>query len=271
MHYNSINETEELEETIKTEKVEGLIYNIQRYSLHDGPGIRTIVFLKGCPLRCPWCANPESQHSVIEHMGAEVVGKLVTVNEVIDVVKRDSAFYKRSGGGMTLSGGEPLMQPCFSSKLVDEAKNLGINVTIETSGYQRWDLLWKVIEKIDVVLLDIKTMDSNLHKKLMGADNELILQNAKKMSILNKHVIVRIPVIPGYNDSVLNLSETAQFCNDSGIKELHFLPYHQLGVHKYEKLNREYLLKNTKPINKEKLLIDASSMQDKYGITVKVY
>ncbi|MFA6881821.1 MAG: 4Fe-4S cluster-binding domain-containing protein, partial [Aminobacterium sp.] len=122
-----------MDNSIRT--LNGCIFNIQRYSLHDGPGIRTIVFLKGCPLRCPWCANPESQNASPEMMGSEMVGKVVTVDDVIRVVEKDSVFYKRSGGGMTLSGGEPLMQPEFSTALMTVAKEHGFNTAIETSGF----------------------------------------------------------------------------------------------------------------------------------------
>lgn len=249
----------------------GLIYDIQRYSLHDGPGIRTIIFLKGCPLRCPWCANPESQICKIEKMGNEEVGRFITVEEAIDIAKRDMPFYKRSGGGITLSGGEPLMQPEFSRALVQAAKDIGINVAIETSGYQKWDLAWDVLEDIDTVLFDIKAFDKDLHKEIVGVSNELILDNLKKLSHLNKNIIGRLPVIPDNNDSFKNLSQTLDFCKSIGIKEVHLLPYHQLGVHKYEKLNREYILKTNKSISQEKLKEDARKLELQYEIDVKVY
>lgn len=252
-------------------KIQGLIFNIQRYSVHDGPGIHTIVFLKGCPLRCPWCANPESQKFEIEKMGDEKVGKFVAVEEVINVVKKDMVFYKRSGGGMTLSGGEPLMQPEFSRALVIEAKKIGINVAIETSGYQEWDRLWEVMEHVDYVLYDIKAIDPNLHMRLLNVCNELILQNIEKLVKKNKQVIVRIPVIPQCNDSYYNLSQTAEYCKDIGIKEMHFLPYHQLGVHKYAKLNRQYALKDLKALDKEELIKTARELQDKFRVVIKVY
>lgn len=249
----------------------GLIYDVQRYSLHDGPGIRTIIFLKGCPLRCPWCANPESQSCKVEKMGDEEVGRLITVEEAMEVVKRDMPFYKRSGGGMTLSGGEPLMQPKFSKALVQAAKDEGINVAIETSGYQKWDLAWEVLEDVDFILFDIKAFDKDLHRKTVGVDNELILDNFKKLSTLNKNITARVPVIPGQNDSLDNLSRTVEYCKTLGIEEVHFLPYHQLGVHKYEKLNREYKLETNSNIDKEKLKKDASNLQSTYGVQVIVH
>lgn len=252
-------------------KTEGLIYDIQRYSLHDGPGIRTIVFLKGCPLRCPWCANPESQSCNKEKMGDQEVGQIYTVEEAVQAVKRDMPFYQRSGGGMTLSGGEPLMQAEFSKALVKAAKEAGINVAIETSGYQEWDLAWQVLEDIDHILFDVKAFDKDLHKKIVGVDNGLILGNLEKLSKVNKDITVRVPVIPDKNDSFDNLSQTVKHCKSLGIEEVHFLPYHQLGVHKYEKLDREYELKNKKSIDKEELEDLATDLQSRYGVQVKVY
>ncbi len=267
MRYNC-KESDEIKDIAS---ITGLIYNIQRYSLHDGPGIRTLIFLKGCPLNCLWCANPESQRPVIEHMGNDVVGKYITAKEVIDIAKRDMAFYNRSGGGITLSGGEPLKQYEFSKAVISEAKRLNINVAVETSGYQKWDCLWEVLEETDIVLYDIKTMDAKQHMEFTGVSNKLILDNAKRLSRLNKNLIVRIPIIPELNDSFVNLSKTARFCKETGIKEMHFLPYHQLGVHKYQRLNREYKLNHVKPVNKEKLIDDAGKIHDKYGVVITVY
>lgn len=251
--------------------VKGLIYNIQRYSLHDGPGIRTIVFLKGCSLYCPWCANPESQSTKIELMGDEVVGKEVSVGEVIKVVERDKPFYDRSGGGMTLSGGEPLQQPTFAEALVKEAKKRDINIAIETSGFQKWNLLWKVVKDIDVVLLDIKIMDPAKHKDIIGVDNHTILYNAKKMVDTGKEVIVRVPVIPGYTDSLENLNGIAGFCRDIGVNEIHFLPYHRLGVNKYGQLGRAYKLHGIKPILREDLEAMSMKISEQFQVKITVH
>lgn len=251
-------------------EIKGLIYDIQRYSLHDGPGIRTIVFLKGCPLSCLWCANPESQKPETEEMGDETIGRIATVDDVMSIVKKDFPFYKRSGGGLTISGGEPLMQPDFTKALIDAAKSMGINVAIETTGFQRWEVVNAVLKDADYILFDIKTMDSDSHKELTGADNGLILQNIRKLSSFRKQIIVRVPVIPGCNNSFHNLSETVKLCRDIGINEVHLLPYHQLGVHKYNKLNREYQLNNIKFDDKEKLISDADKLQNEYGVVVKV-
>lgn len=249
----------------------GVIFDIQRYSIHDGPGIRTIVFLKGCQLHCPWCANPESQSKNIEPMGDKIVGSEVSVKDIIDIVERDKPFYDRSGGGMTLSGGEPLSQWAFSQALVNEAKKREINVAIETSGFQTWDLLWKVVENIDIILYDVKIIDPKKHKETIGVDNGIILDNAKKLMEMGKELIVRVPVIPGYTDSIENLNRTAEFCKDIGVKKLHFLPYHQLGVHKYQKLNREYKLHDIKPISKERLKTMAMRIGEQFHIDTVLY
>ena len=259
------------EQNKKNNDIKGIIFDIQRYSIHDGPGIRTIVFLKGCQLHCPWCANPESQSRRIEPMGDKIVGREVSAKDIIDIVERDKPFYDRSDGGMTLSGGEPLLQWAFSQALVKEAKKRGINVGIETSGFQNWDLLWKVVKDIDTILYDIKIMDPKEHKEIIGADNKIILDNAKKIIQMGKELIVRVPVTPEYTDSIENLNKIAKFCKDIGVKQIHFLPYHQLGVHKYQKLNREYKLHNIKPVSKEKIKAMAMKIEEQFHIDIILY
>lgn len=252
------------------ESNKGLIYNIQRYSLHDGPGIRTIVFLKGCPLRCKWCSNPESQKMDIEMMGSQEVGRIATVDEIFDVVSRDKVFYDESNGGMTLSGGEPLMQPDFANALVLEAKKRNIHVAIETTGFQQWQSLWKVVEKIDLVLFDIKVMDSKRHEKFVGVPNGLILENVKKLAGMNKDIIVRIPIIPGCNDSWDNLAKTSEFCKNIGVKNIELLPYHRLGEAKYDKLGRTYELKGLRTPSKEELREIASELTEEFKVKLSV-
>lgn len=174
----------------------------------------------------------------------KVAGKKVTVKEVLSIVEKDRIFYERSGGGVTLSGGEPLMQHEFSAALLAACKKKGLNTAIETSGYQKWELFLPILENTDLVLFDIKIMDSDLHRNTIGVPNDLILDNARKIVELGKDIIVRIPIIPGYNDSIENLRDTAEFAASIGVKEVHLLPYHRLGESKYNQLGRIYNLKD---------------------------
>lgn len=287
----------------------GIIFDIQRYSIHDGPGIRTIVFLKGCPLACPWCSNPESQKTApeIEYSAVDClrcrrcitacprqaltesndeiridrrrcdmcgeclkvcaaealrfVGKGMTVSQVMAVVEKDKVFYQKSGGGITLSGGEPLMQPQFSAALLARCKSQDIHTAIETTGFQVWDKMWPVIQKADVVLLDIKLWDSLRHYEIVGVTNKLILENTKKMVDSGKQVIIRVPIIPGYNDRVEELKEIATFARRIGVKELNLLPYHRLGEAKYRRLGREYQLNEVKVPTVEEIEAVAKQLQ----------
>ena len=258
------------ENQLPPSEIRGWVYNIQRYNLHDGPGIRTIIFLKGCPLRCPWCANPESQSFEPEMMGDEMIGYEITAKEAVDRAARDIAFFKRSGGGITLSGGEVVAQPDFSQAIVAEAKRRGIHITLETACCTSWETFIRVAENADVVLADIKTMDEQHHLKMVGISNFQILDNIKRYSALGKEIIVRIPVIPGFNDGPKNLWQTAAFCKVAGIREINLLPYHEMGVNKYKKLKKNYQLSGTRPPSKERLEGVASQLGQEFGIDVKV-
>ncbi len=225
--------------------VTGRIFNIQRFSVHDGPGIRTIVFLKGCFLRCKWCCNPESQEykiqTMIENGKEKTVGQDITVAEVIETVRRDMPYYKRSGGGMTLSGGECLCQIRFAEALLREAKENGINTAIETTAYAEFPLIEKILPYVDTVLMDIKHMDSAKHKEFTSAPNDLILENARKIAENAKELIIRVPVIPTFNDKEEEIKAIAEFAKSlKGVKKLHLLPYHNFGADKYAGLNRNY-------------------------------
>ena len=228
-------------------KVKGRVFDIQKYSVHDGPGIRTIVFLKGCALRCRWCCNPESQSFEIENMrtkdGSKLVGRDVTAGEIIDEVKKDFAFFRRSGGGLTLSGGEMLLQPDFSLALLKLARKNGMNTAVESTGYAPFETIEKLLPYIDTYLLDIKHVNSEKHKKFTGKDNELILQNAVKIAQLAKKCIVRVPTIPTFNDTPEEIREIARFAKGQmRVEEINLLPYHSFGRDKYDGLGREYLM-----------------------------
>ena len=222
----------------------GRIFDIQKFSVHDGPGIRTIVFLKGCLLRCRWCCNPESQEYHIQEMKEngkiKTVGRDVTVEEVLNEVEKDRIYFRRSGGGITLSGGESMCQPDFAEALLAEAHERGINTAIETTANVPWETVARLLPHLDTVLLDIKHMNSEKHKEFTTQPNELILENAKKIAHSGVNLIVRVPVIPTFNDTVEEISAIARFAHSIGVKHMHLLPYHRFGYDKYVGLGREY-------------------------------
>lgn len=225
----------------------GRIFNIQRFSVHDGPGVRTIVFLKGCALRCRWCCNPESQKSEIQQMTVggtvKTVGYDVTVSEVMETVNRDRIYYRRSGGGVTLSGGEMLCQADFSAALLRACKEEGINTAVESTGFAPYEQIEKCLPYIDTYLMDIKHTDSEKHKLFTTQPNELILENAKKIARDAKRLVIRVPVIPTFNDTVEEISGIAAFAKSLGtVTDIHLLPYHKYGTDKYAGLGREYTL-----------------------------
>ena len=273
--------------------MKGCVFNIQRYSVHDGPGIRTIVFLKGCPLRCKWCSNPESQSLALQVAynsekciggecllcqrvckeraifypgigtvrweknkctecgacaeicpaeGFSIWGEMREVNDVIDDVEKDMMFYARSNGGLTLSGGEPLMQAEFTKALLKEAKKRCIHTAIETTLFADWEITKSVLEFLDYVLVDIKCMDSKKHSAFTGVDNSLILANFKRLkeTYPDKPVRVRTPVIPGFNDNEEDIAAIVQFVKQYDGVEYELLKYHRFGKNKYEFLGRKY-------------------------------
>ena len=283
----------------------GLVFNIQRFSLHDGPGIRDLVFFKGCPLRCKFCDNPESQNgypelafnedrcigcgecqkvcpvgaitlsadekasidrSLCTNCGlcAEVCpakavrlyGEYLSVEEVLDIVQEDSPFYWRSNGGVTVSGGEPTFQAAFVHELLKEAKKRFIHTAIQTCGHSSWDCLEEICIYANLVFYDLKHMDPDKHQAFTGVTNKLILANIKKLSrrFPDTPVIVRTPVVPGFNDSDENIEATIKFLSGiSNVQEYRLLPYHKFGEPKYGQLDREYPLKGLKGIVQEKM------------------
>lgn len=236
-------------------KTKGRIFDIQKYSIHDGPGIRTIVFLKGCAFRCRWCCNPESQEYRIQPMifgGKEkTVGYDTTVEEVMAEVIKDMPYYVRSGGGLTLSGGESLLQPDFAVALLRAAKEYGINTAIETTGFAPFETVERYLEYLDYVLMDIKHMNEAKHKEFCGQSNKLVLENAKKIQQSGANLTIRVPVIPTFNNTTREIEDIARFAKDLGVKRLHLLPYHRLGEDKYKGLGREYLLSGIEPMTNE--------------------
>lgn len=240
------------------ENLKGRIFNIQRFSVHDGEGIRTIVFFKGCYLRCRWCCNPESQNREIETMyenGVEkIVGRDVTVDEIMPEIRADAQYYRRSGGGVTLSGGEMLCQADFAAELLKTCKEEGFNTAVESTACASEEKIRKVLPYIDNWLLDIKSMDNEKHKEYTGASNAQILKNAKILGESPINLIIRTPVIPTFNDTEEDISAIAEFIkNLNSATAYHLLPYHRLGLDKYAKLKRTYSMKDILPPTDEKM------------------
>lgn len=233
--------------------VKGRIFDIQRFSIHDGNGIRTIVFLKGCVLRCRWCCNPESQEYAIQTMMVQgkpkIIGQDVTVGEVLDIVERDRPYYRRSGGGLTLSGGESLCQPEFARALLKGASEIGLTTALESMGCAKYEVIDSILPYLDTYLLDIKHMNGAKHKEFTGRSNELMLENARRIAASGQtELVIRVPVIPTFNDTSEEIRDIARFADSlPGVARIHLLPYHRLGQDKYDGLNRPYLMDGILP------------------------
>ena len=217
----------------------GRIFDIQRYSIHDGEGIRTLVFFQGCFLRCRWCCNPESQ---------EGPGKEASVEEIMDVVEKDRPYYQRSGGGLTLSGGEVLRQPDFARDLLKTAKESGIHTAIESTAMAEYQEIEKILPYIDQFLMDIKHTNPIKHEAFTGRRNDMALENAVKIAESSlTRLIIRVPVVPGFNATTGEITDIARFTKTlPGVNEIHLLPYHRFGEGKYANLGRDYPMGDTK-------------------------
>jgi pyruvate formate lyase activating enzyme len=228
----------------------GLILRFERASIHDGEGLRTVVFLKGCPLRCKWCSTPESQRACIERFGDTVYGRQVSVEETLHEIRKDTAFFFHSHGGVTISGGEPLAQADFVTELLRGACKEGIHTAMESSLYGPFSDLSKTLPYLDTLLADIKHMDNDRHRELCGVENADILSNIQSVSAMKADVklVVRVPVIPGINDDAGHLIRLGEFCADlKRLQYVQLLPYHRLGTATYRKMNREYALPHILP------------------------
>ena len=254
----------------------GRIFDIQRFSIHDGPGIRTIVFLKGCVLRCKWCCNPESQEYKIQTMTVQgkpkIIGQDITVREVLDTVEKDRSYYRRSGGGLTLSGGESLCQPDFCYALLRGAKEYGISTAMESMACADYSIIEKILPYLDTYLMDIKHTNAQKHKQFTGKSNELMLENAMKVAKSGLcELVIRVPVIPTFNCSVEEIKSIAKFAAClPGVKKLHLLPYHRLGQDKYDGLGREYEMKHILPPSNETMQELLKAAQDVSGLDCQI-
>jgi len=297
-----------------------IIFNLQRYTINDGPGIRTTVFFKGCPLSCQWCANPEgimpdpqiilrrdkciesgrcvqacNQNAISLQIDGErdraqinwtkcnqclecvsvcpsqalsIVGTETSLEDIVKEVSSDSIFYRNSGGGVTASGGEPLYQWKFVKEMFKKLQAKGIHTALDTCGYAPWEVLKEVLPYTDLVLYDLKHMDSKMHKAMTGKDNSLILTNAEKTARIVE-TWFRIPLIPGYNDTEKNIKELAAFAVSLQIKKVSLLIFHEFGKHKYEQIGKKYLLKIKKP-DDDKWIKNIKDIIETYGIKVSV-
>lgn len=294
----------------------GLVFNIQRFSLHDGPGIRTTVFLKGCPLNCKWCSNPESIGIRPEIMtfdmrcigcgkcsdicpqeaikivdnsiaidrnkcnsclecarvcpsGAiEQIGRYLTVEEAVTEIEKDIMFYVNSGGGVTLSGGEPLNQWAFAREVFKQCKAKGIHTTLDTTGYARWDIMQAVLDYTDLVLYDIKHPEGSRHKEGTGVSNELILGNLFRTSAGVK-TWLRVPLIPTFNDSESCLKRISDLAIEAKVEKVSLLPCHEWGVPKYARLGKTYPFDGFHPFSEERIQ-EFKSLVQSYGLEVNV-
>jgi pyruvate formate lyase activating enzyme len=282
-----------------------MVFSIQRYSIQDGPGIRTTVFLKGCPLRCEWCSNPESQEPHPEilfrsqqcqrsgncaevcDVGAislidgapgldrsictmEVSGKRMKLDDVVDEACRDEIFYTNSGGGVTLSGGEPLSQPEFARCFLEACKERSIHTALDTSGHASWHLMGRVLKHTDLVLFDLKHLSPEKHLEGTEAKNGLILDNLRKtLDSTETRVWIRIPLIPGYNDGDPHLKELALTIREMGADKVSLLGFHQWGGSKYPALGRKYPYEGIDALPKERLE-SAKRIMEAHGISVTI-
>ncbi|MDY6973864.1 MAG: glycyl-radical enzyme activating protein [Thermodesulfobacteriota bacterium] len=291
---------------LENSNTKGIIFNIQGYSIHDGPGIRTTVFMKGCPLGCVWCANPESIKGypqifhnrqncarcyrcieicpqsaiglnakggfpVIDRniclncidrpciagcyeSALELVGYYVTVDDLFYDICKDIPFYENSGGGVTFSGGEPTAQQLFTREVLKKCWQKGIHTALETCGYVPWETMKVMLTHLNLILFDVKTIDDTKHRQYTGVSNKLILENVEKIVSIGKvPIIMRVPIVPGFNDSPGDIEDLIYFAKEIGINEVNLLPYHGMGASKYDKLGMNYRLKHVPMPSKESM------------------
>lgn len=238
----------------------GVVFNVQRFSLHDGPGIRTVVFLKGCPLLCPWCANPESINPGVEEFldpdTGEVTpaGRARTIEELLEICEADRVFFEESGGGVTLSGGEAMMQHAFAIEMLRRLRAADIHTAMESTGHVAAPVFERALEHLDYLLMDVKHHDRQEHKRWTGGYNDLPLRNLSRAISRGIEVCVRIPVIPGVNDALRDARAFAALLRRLRVERVQLLPFHQFGERKYALLGRPYRMAGVAALHKEDLL-----------------
>jgi pyruvate formate lyase activating enzyme len=299
-------------------QTKGLVFDIKKYAIHDGPGIRTTVFFKGCPLQCLWCHNPESRKADLEFgfrnnrclrcgqcvdacpheaislngnhpvtdteicklcgecidvclAGArEIIGQEITVSEIMAEVEKDVIFYDQSGGGATFSGGEPLMQPDFLLALLNQCRQKKIHTAVDTSCYAEPEIVESVAKKADLFLCDLKHMDNEMHKRFTGVGNDLILENIRLISQAGTSIIIRMPIIPGFNDDPANIEATGEFTESlEGVGRIDILPFNRGGIEKSTRLTGEIESMQLNTPDEEQMSLIAESFK-KYVFEVHI-
>jgi len=299
--------------------IKGIVFDIKRFAIHDGPGIRTTVFLKGCPLECWWCHNPEGQKQEPEHVfrperclmdctdcirgcphkavsrvqsriaidlnrccflgdcadncpteALELIGREMTADQVMDEINKDRIFFEESRGGVTFSGGEPLMQPEFLNVLLEKCRANNIHTAVDTSGYAPYEVFLKIQDKVNLFLYDVKMINGKKHKKTTGVSVTLILDNLKKLSGNGSNIEARIPVVPGVNNTMKDMMEIAEYLDHcKTIEKVSLLPYHNTADHKYKNLHMSSKLDGTKTLEVKKVKKFVRVFED-FGFRVKI-
>ncbi len=263
--------------------MKGIIYDIKRFAVHDGPGIRSTVFFKGCPLSCIWCHNPESQSQSIEHLEEQHKldgqifgyqrqnGREISASELLAELEKDRVFMEESGGGITLSGGEPLMQAGFLREVLRQLKQSGFHTALDTCGFANPKLFQEIAVLPDLILYDLKLMDPVPHKKYTAVGNDPILKNLKYLHETGKKSWIRIPIVEGITDTENNIQEILNFLDEIRqiVAQVNLLPYHDTAKHKYKKFGKEYALKDLTAMSKDDLH-GLKSRFEKAGFQTKI-